>query len=266
MTIQWPADTREVIEKMRAFRYTWKEISLHFGCNQNTVMTKYREICLGVPERTDRVLRYFTPEEDAELRRAYLAFEDLTMVAAKMGRRRGDVMQRILRKHSDLLNTVRTTSLSLAVDRYGIDVLQKFDPNLQEAVNKMKEAKIQAKAEARAAAIAAKEAHLGYKMKLADEAIAAGENRNEVIFRLRAQGISLEKIGKHFNITRERVRQIFDAMALKKSLEKNSNGSATVQGLDTATAGADGGAAAGPEGSNDIVVRIDRKLWETGNW
>ena len=215
--IDWPDDTKEIIETMRANGYTWQEIGLYFGCNQNTANQKYRELLAGSPVNKEKSHRFFTEEEDAEIRRAYLAHENLYVVAAKMGRRRGDLIQRINHKHRDLLNTVRTTSGSMALNKYGRDTLLAFDPDYAVAAKKLKEARELAKAKGRAAAIAAKEAKINYAITQANEKIANGMERNEAIFELRAMGISLEKIGVNFGITRERVRQIFDAVAVKKA-------------------------------------------------
>jgi hypothetical protein len=247
MTIHWPEDTRETIERLRSGHYTWREIADHFGCNVNTIVEKYRTLVLGVPEKAKGEKRRFTPEEDAEIRRAYQNFEDLTVTAAKMGRRRGDIYQRILRVHPDLLNKIRKTTTQVLINQYGIDTVKNFDANLHEAATKLRAAKVQAKAEARVAAIEAKAKHYALNFTLADQAIANGEDRNEVIFQLRAQGISLEKIGSHFKVSRERIRQIFDAVSLKKSLVRQLNESRTVQGVGQAAAAPNGRTDDGPE-------------------
>lgn len=211
--INWPADTKEIIEKMRANNYSWNDIALHFGCNVLTIRNKAIKLNAHVAREQKR----FTPEEDAELRRAYIDLEDLKVTAAKMGRSYGVIRQRLYHYHHDLMFTTRTSESQRAVNRYGKEVLSAFDENYERAAKKIKAAKIEAKSIARAQAIAAREQKLRSDFEIADKEIAQGKNRNEAIFELRASGINLEVIGNHFNITRERIRQIFDKVATNKA-------------------------------------------------
>lgn len=215
MTIKWPENTKEIIDQMRANNYIWRDIGNHFSVAKSTIRHKAYQFGYNF-----RAQNFFTPEEDIEIRRAYLAFEDFHHVAAKMNRKRGDLVQRIRRVHPDIINTIRTAASMVAVNRYGKETLQAIDTDYAVASKKLKKAREQAKATARVAAIKAKEAKVRIALQQADQDMANNKDRNEAIFELRVSGITLENIAKHFGITRERVRQIFDAVATKKAFDQ----------------------------------------------
>ena len=126
MTIKnWPENTKEIIDQMRANNYTWRDIGNHFGVSMSTIRHKANQLGYNF-----RARNYFTPEEDAEIRRVYLAFEDLHHVSAKMNRKRGDLVQRIRKVHPDILNTIRTIASMAAINRYGKETLQAIDADL----------------------------------------------------------------------------------------------------------------------------------------
>lgn len=213
----WPSDTAARIQKMLDDGCTWYEIASSFGVSYQAV--RYRAMVLGVFKLRNR---FFTAEEDAVIRQGYLDNEDLDIVAARVGRTRGDIYQRILRKFPEILNTVRSPKVSRAVKRYGRDVLE-LGATPQEAAEVVKQRVIAASAAARVAAMQAKARRRAEAVALMMEKIAKGMDRNRAMFEARMLGLPLENIAACFDITRERVRQICDAMAFKDAMASTTN-------------------------------------------
>lgn len=214
----WPDDAAERIKSLRERGAAWRIIAESFGANAATVRAKAKELGVFVG-----VNRYFTSYDDAVIREDYIAHVDLNVTAAKLGRTRGNITQRILRKHSDLLNTVRDQLVTRAVKKFGNSVLDN-DPDARRSVEKARDKMLAAKAAARVAAISAKDRHNNKTIELMLSQIEQGKPRNLAMFEARATGISLEKIAACFDITRERVRQICDAEAFRIASSVQSNG------------------------------------------
>ena len=205
-------EIRDKVIAMRSEGKTWREIGENLGCLGQTIRVK------AVTEFgfTLRKNKKFTPEEDIEIRRAYLAMEDMDETAARLGRTKGDIYQRLLRKHKEVINTVRSAVGSKAIKRYGKEVLLSLDPDYGVAARKLKELMADAAAKAKEEAAAVRANKVKLEFESADARIAAGEDRNDLIFELRSLGLSLELIGQHFGITPERVRQVFRDGAVKR--------------------------------------------------
>lgn len=211
---RWPDDFDERVIKMRSEGSHWHVVAASFGVDMATLRNRARERGLFVP----RVNRRFTPEDDAKLRAAYVGQRDLKEVAADIGCSYGVLRQRIFHRHKDLVNGVRTPHGTKYLKRYGAQLMEHGATPSEAAAALAKKITV-AKAAARVHAIAAKEKRANDLIDTMQEAIAAGKPRNAAIFEARALGLSLERIGLAFDVTRERIRQVCDAEAMRITLE-----------------------------------------------
>lgn len=206
----WPEDTVERIENFRKMNASWAEIATDFGCSVATVRNKAVSLGLFQPSPP----RKFSPEEDAVIRADYATYVPVDETARKLNRSSGVIRQRLFHHHRDLLNSTRTGRGTRALKRYGIALLdQGATPD--EAAAAVRTKLMAAKAVARVAAINASESRRDRMLTAMKEQIANGKPRNEAIFEARSYGCTLQEIASCFDITRERVRQICDAMAFE---------------------------------------------------
>lgn len=206
----WPDDTAERITALRASGATWEYIGSDFGVSLQAVRHKAKRLGLLSP----RTMRRFTPEEDAIVRADWLANVNLKETADKLLRSWGTVRQRFFHHHKDLHHS-RTSRGQKYFQRFGLALLQ-HGPNAEIAAVAMREKLLTARAEARVAAINAKQKRRTEILDLMEQAIAAGKPRDEAIFEARAFGVNLEEIAGRFDLTRERIRQICDRVAFER--------------------------------------------------
>lgn len=211
----WPIEAVDRIKAARARGVSFETIAKDFGVSFTTV--RNRAIALGIHTAVPR--RRFTPEEDRIIRIDYLAHVDIAVTAAKLGRSRGAVRQRIFHYLKDLLGQGRTLRSWRALRQYGSSMLA-HGASPDEAAVKVKEMVIAAKAQARAAALAAKARRRQEQIDLMLEQIAGGRERDATVFEARSLGASLEDIGRAIGVTRERVRQICDSYAFKAATDR----------------------------------------------
>jgi hypothetical protein len=115
----WPDDTAERISAARQRGASFETIAKDFGVSLAAVRNK--AIALGVHTAASR--RRFTPEEDQIIRADYLAHVDVAVTAAKLGRSRGAVRQRIFHYMKDLLKQGRTPRSWRVLRQYGSSML-----------------------------------------------------------------------------------------------------------------------------------------------
>lgn len=212
----WPKDFDDRVVKMRSEGATWPEIAKSFGCTHSAVYLRAR--ARGLFEA--RKNRRFTHEDDELLRAAYIGQRDLEEVAREIGCSYGVLRQRLYHFHHDLVRTARTPRGTKALKRFGCGLME-HGATPDEAAQAIKVKMIEAKAAARSAAISAKEKFFGQSIATMHREIEAGKARNTAMFEARALGISLERIAGEFGLTRERVRQICDAEAIRIIAEKD---------------------------------------------
>lgn len=212
--VRWPEDTPDRIKAMRNAGATWQTIGDSFGVSIMAVRKKAMKYGLFKPIK----IRRFTAEEDAILRADYRANVDLRQTAKKIGRSYGSVCQRIFHKHKDLMHTVRSTSGTLAIRRYGRGLL-KYGETADEGARVLRQKIALAKAAARTAVVSAKERRANQILEMMLVEIAAGKARDAAIFEARACGVSLERIASCFNLSRERIRQICDEESVIRAEE-----------------------------------------------
>lgn len=214
----YPTDFFERVSALRAQKVPWGKIADQFGVNKAQLRQRFYKDKSYVAGKIKR----FTEQEDAILRAAYLAHEDLNVTAQRLNRSHRVLYQRLFHKHHDLIDTDKRDGYTIrAINRYGIENIAKFsDGDLVEAVAKFRQARKEILAAKRAFAIAAKEAR---NNAIIDALFAEFQNgaksRNEVIFEMRAAGIVLDRIGQCFNLTEERIRQICDIEAVRLAYE-----------------------------------------------
>lgn len=206
----WPDDTFERVQAALLERKKMREIAEEFGVSVMTMGVKVRSMGFKNPRKPNR----FTPEDDAVLRADWIAMVDLNETAVKLGRSFGTCRQRLLNAHKDILKGERTSRVSQAVKQFGVGILANGQ-TMDEAVTRARKIIIQAKADARVRAIQAKAAFQDRLLTEMKHQIDGGKDRNEAIFECRAGGVSLERIGQHFGVTRERIRQICDETAYR---------------------------------------------------
>lgn len=205
----WTAKDDTKILRLRSEGKTWGEVAEHFDVGMAAVYVHAKNSGLFEARRNRR----FGADEDALIRAAYVAQRDLAELARQLGRTHGDIRQRLQHHHKDLLNTVRTPHGSVALKRYGASLLD-LGATPAEALTAMRRKLVDAKAAARLAAIEAKQKRANEYVNSMHQRMAEGMSRDAAIFEARACGLTLERIGSEFSITRERVRQICDQYAL----------------------------------------------------
>lgn len=193
-------------------------IAKEFGVSPAILRNK--AIALGVHIAVPR--RRFTPDEDRIIRADYLAHVDITVTAAKLGRSRGAVQQRIFHYMKDLLNQGRTPRSWRVLRQYGTSMLE-HGSTPDEAARKVKELVSAAQAQARAAALEARARRRQERVDLMLEQIAGGRERDAAVFEARALGAPLEDIGRAIGVTRERARQICNQFAFKTAANRMAN-------------------------------------------
>lgn len=141
----------------------------------------------------------WTDKDDAELRYRFDRYEPLEQIAAGLGRSFG---------------ATRLRSFNMGLRRSGrvVRYAAAF-PDLQNLLHTEGEAAFLIavtvkKAAAKKAAAFAKQREIADKRDAFAEIIAKGGSRNDQMRALRLAGFSLERIGQHFGVTRERVRQL----------------------------------------------------------
>ena len=211
----WPLDTAERIRAARGRGASFEAIAQEFGVSFTALRNK--AIALGI--HTDVPRRRFSPEEDGMIRADYLAHVDVAVTAAKLGRSRGAVRQRIFHHMKDMLNQGRTPRSWRALRQFGSLMLE-HGASPDEAALKLKEMMTAAQAQARAAALEAKARRRQERIELMLEQIAGGRERDAAVFEARALGVALEDIGRAIGVTRERVRQICDQYAFKAATDR----------------------------------------------
>lgn len=152
-----------------------------------------------------RVMRRFTPEDDALIKADYAAYVPTLVMAHKLNRTEGVLRQRIY-----ALGLRRNQAISIAM-RFAPDELkgklaELGDEAFLEAVYEHRFREQEAKQQASHADDAAERKRLD---ALIDEILEdAGLKRKDKMIAMRAGGVTLEAVGRLFGITRERVRQI----------------------------------------------------------
>jgi DNA-binding Lrp family transcriptional regulator len=220
--IDWPEDTAERIAFMRGQRMSWCTIAMALGVSEMTVRAKAEELGLLhriEPQPWPRRKRKFSPEDIAYLRAEWAKHTPYQEIAAHLGRSPGVIRQRVYHYEKDL--PTRVGAAVQLVRKFGHAALQN-GATVEEAVTKTQEAIGAAKAEAKRKAKEAQQAHIRRMLDIADLEISTGADRNEVIFKTRHAGLTLEIMGQHFGITRERIRQICDMVAFQRSLERQT--------------------------------------------
>jgi hypothetical protein len=216
---RWPRNTADRIEKMLAAKKTWPQMAVSFGCSTITIRNKAVDLGLYTPKK----LRRFTPEDDAIIRADYLANADLELTAQKIGCSYGVLKQRIHLCHHDIVRTVRSAHGTLALKRYGQELLR-HGATAGEAAANLRQKIIDAKTVAKVTAIRARKTRREQMLDDMMSEINEGKDRNTAIFEARMLGLHLEEIAGRLNITRERVRQICNKVAFDAAVKQQLNG------------------------------------------
>jgi hypothetical protein len=198
---KWPDDTTERILALRADGRSWSYIAAEFGVSIETLRVKAKRDGVLMAKS----IRRLTPEEDDYIRQEWAKNLPLENMAVHLRRSVGGVRQRIFHRLSDLVGT-RSKSATFVVKRYGREALE-----LGKSPHEVRAAIASATAEAKHYRTKAKIEHLHAQ-------IAAGVPRNEAIFEARCSGLTLERIAEEFDVTRERIRQIYQEVGVERAL------------------------------------------------
>jgi hypothetical protein len=217
-TAHWPSDTARRIKAARERGASFEAIAKEFGVSSAAIRNK--AIALDVHTAVPR--QRFTPDEDRIIRADYLAHVDIAVTAAKLGRSRGAVRQRIFHYMKDLLRLGRTPRSWRVLRQYGTSMLD-HGSTPDEAARKVKELVTAAQAQARAAALEARARRRQERIDLMLEQIAGGRDRDAAVFEARSLGAPLEDIGRAIGVTRERARQICNQYAFKAAADRMAN-------------------------------------------
>jgi DNA-directed RNA polymerase sigma subunit (sigma70/sigma32) len=142
----------------------------------------------------------------------------MSVTAQKLNRSVEVIRQRIHHHHKDLRG--RSGAVQRFLNRYGLELLS-LAATPEEAMKVFYRKQLEARASAKERANKAKEAHYATQIRLMLEQINAGQPRNYAIFETRATGVSLQRIGDCFGVTRERIRQICEKVAVEVALGKS---------------------------------------------
>lgn len=199
-----------LMKDMKEAGMTWREVGDQLGVSYLTV--QYWVNILGIRKSLDEPRIRFSDEDVNYIRTAWAAFAPVEDIADKLNRSYGTIRQKIMSlQHAGLLGA-RNHYGARVYKKYGKDLLQEgVDP--EEVFKRVNEAKVEALVAAKAQAKNAKERRITLALEQMHKSIADGEDRNVAIFRCRAEGVTLERLGDEFNITRERIRQICDTVA-----------------------------------------------------
>jgi hypothetical protein len=217
----WPPDTAQRIKAARDRGASFETIAKEFSAS--SVAIRNKAIALGVHAAVPR--RRFRPDEDRIIRADYLAHVDIAVTAAKLGRSRGAVRQRIFHYMKDLLKQGRTPRSWRVLRQYGTSMLD-HGSTPDDAARKVRELVTAAQAQARTAALEARARRRQERIDLMLEQIAGGRERDAAVFEARALGASLDDIGRAIGLTRERARQICNQYAFKVAADRMANATA----------------------------------------
>lgn len=209
-SVQWPADAANRIAAARASGASLGAIARDFRVS--TTALRNKAISLGVYRVVPR--RRFTADEDAIVQADYQAHVDIGVTAAKLGRSRGAVRQRIFHHMKHLIGQGRTPRSWRMLRRYGAAMLE-HGSSPDDAARRLAVVIAEASADAKAAALAAKARRKRERIDQMLARIAAGDDRDAAILEARALGASLQDIGDAVGLTRERIRQICDERAFR---------------------------------------------------
>lgn len=207
----------KLITDMREVGMKWQAIADVFGINYQTVR-KYAEL-LGLNLIEQRDVKRFTQEDVQYIIEAWTNYTPVEDMADKLGRSFGTVRQKIMQlQHNGTLGG-RNPRGTMILKRYGREALA-LGEDPDEVFNKLKEANRKAFAAGLEQARLAKNKRTELAIAQMHKAIAAGIDRNIAIFNCRSEGVHLERIAQEFDITRERVRQICERVAMNMAIEK----------------------------------------------
>lgn len=190
----WTKEEDAILRKCAAKRMTSREIAKRLpGRTIPAILARRKTL-----DVVTYSIKRFTPEDDEIIRSDFAASVPIEETAVKLGRSYGVLRQRIF--YLGLRRDGRKTKLA---KKFGMDVLQiSDDPN--EIVRVM--------AERQAAQKAAVKAERAAKSKAAiealEKALAEGTDRKTAYQAAMLGGATLQQVGDHQGITRERVRQI----------------------------------------------------------
>jgi biotin operon repressor/DNA-binding transcriptional regulator YhcF (GntR family) len=230
-----PADLKQrVLEELsKDSSRTWRKLAQDLNVSYSSLVKCIFDLrssgCL-IPLK----YRKFTEAEDTLLRQGYQNHISMQDLSLSLGRSEGVLRQRICHYHRDLiLSKTRSRSVTVAGKKFGLESLRAINPDLRQAAETIQRALKDITDKSKIAAKDARQMRIRRELTLGDEAIAAGKPRNQVIFDLRALGITLEQIGKHHKISRERVRQLCEKEAIRRALLEvgAGHGTTTVQSM-----------------------------------
>lgn len=192
--LNWPADLAERYASNKAAGGTIADLArlLNIGFTR----TYNKLVAMGIHSRA-RAMRRFTPDEDAIIRVRHGAHVRYDDIAAELDRDTGTVRQRMLK-----LGLHRDPALTILRKNFGAWVIDVGDPIKVMQIIDAENAK------AKLAALSAQAAWEAARLRDLDALISGGLGRNHAIRKIRATGLTLQMIGTHLGVTRERIRQI----------------------------------------------------------
>lgn len=170
----------------------------------------------------------FTPQEKEFIRDAFFNHVPAENVAAQLDRSVGSIHQQWhylrveLKQSNPDIKKFRHPSLTLALKKYGQDILM-LGGSPDETLRIVNERANVAKQEARDNANLRRLEGMRAAIAQMHADISAGKNRNEAIFdtlQSGIKGLTLERLGEEFDLTRERIRQIANKVAFERSMQQ----------------------------------------------
>lgn len=198
--MKWDKTAIQTILDLREAGLSNSEIATYLGVgipSINYALARHK-LDNGIPFRK---LKFFSEEEKAFIAKEYAAYTPVEVIAQALGRSCGDIRQRILRDR-----LLRDRSIFCLVKAYGKGVLRhgKTAEEIRNNLQRELEANNKEAREIRKKEMTAKLAFI-------EDSILNGEMTRAAAFQWgRQNGVTLQEIGDHFKITRERVRQISD--------------------------------------------------------
>lgn len=202
----WTPEEIQVVKDGYAAKLSPWEISKKLPDRTSKQIQGYARIVLGLR----RLIRKFTPEEDALLKQQYLAYKDFNEISGLMNRDVGTLRQRVV-----TLGYIRDRRRTCLIRRF-----TEIQPNDPRPVDEILSTLEKKQEEEKLVRDEAEQARIAKVLSQMVNAIATGADRRAEFQKAMTEGATLQEVGNMVGLTRERVRQIIHRVTAYITLER----------------------------------------------